>query len=73
MSPEQENLKRWLKEGIKINATHIIDVCDTFDYTHYPVYVMEDEDLEVIKRKYDTLRLQKIGNTYLISDYEEKS
>ena len=40
MTTQSENLKRWMPEAVKLGATHIIDVCDTYDHDHYPVYVM---------------------------------
>ena len=45
MSEEQENLKRWMKEAKEMGATHIFDVVDTFDYTHYPVYIMPGDNI----------------------------
>ena len=54
MSNESENNKRWIKEAKKENAKYILDVLDSFDYSHYPVYVKEDEILEVVKQRYSS-------------------
>ena len=37
------------------------DVCDTFSYEDYPIYVMPDKDLVDIKLKYDSVNTQKIN------------
>ena len=56
----QEDVNRWKEEGRKKNATHLIVVCDTFDYEDYPVYVLEGEDFETVKKKYNRVDMQKI-------------
>lgn len=35
----QADLSRWFDEGVARGATHMIVVCDTYDWTDYPVYV----------------------------------
>ncbi len=36
----QEDIRGWLMRGKDKGATHVIIVCDTFDWTDYAVYVM---------------------------------
>lgn len=36
----QSQIRQWLKQA-KSNHTHMIVVCDTFDWIDYPVYVSE--------------------------------
>ena len=36
----------------RMGATYLIVVCDEFDYTNYPVYVMPDEDVDKIRKLY---------------------
>src|SRR3990167_2717319 len=33
-------IRRWLNEGKTREATHVIVISDSFDYTYYPIYVM---------------------------------
>lgn len=37
-------IEEWFKRGLQQKATHMLVVCDTFDYGDYPVYVKSDED-----------------------------
>jgi len=44
MAATLQDLKEWFDEGVKAKATHMIVVCDTFDYEDYPVYVKPGQD-----------------------------
>ena len=46
MAASKEDVKRWTDTARKQGATHVISVCDTFDWDDYPVYVMPGDDLE---------------------------
>lgn len=52
MTATREDIRQWLKEGKKKKATHVIIVCDTFDYDDYPVFVMPGEDVQEKVRPY---------------------
>ena len=52
MTASRQDIRGWLKEGIKQGATHVVVVCDTFDYEDYPVYVMSGEDVRKEAGKY---------------------
>jgi len=39
------DLKVWFDQGKKEGATHMIVVCDTFDFGDYPAYVGKDENV----------------------------
>ena len=45
----QDDIRRWLAEAQRQNATHVVVVCDTFNYDYYPVYckVMEVYDMSM--------------------------
>jgi hypothetical protein len=53
-------LKDWFDEGVAKGATHMIVVCDTFDYEDYPVYVLPGEDFDVEYAKYDMVNMQRV-------------
>jgi hypothetical protein len=53
------------EEGKKEGATHMIVVCDTFDYEDFPVYVKKGEDVREIVQKYkDPDRMSKVMEVY---------
>lgn len=60
MSPMEENHKRWLEEAKRIGAVYILDVCDTFEWDNYPVYVMKGDDLEKSKLEHNGKNMQQI-------------
>jgi len=45
MATTKEDIQRWLDYGKESGATHVIVVCDTFDWEDYPVYVSPTEDV----------------------------
>lgn len=57
------NATRWVAEAKNKGATHVLDVVDEFDYTHYPVYVMPGDSLEAVKERYST-NMQRVYATY---------
>ena len=34
----KEKIKEWFERGVEQKKTHLIVVCDTFEYSDYPVY-----------------------------------
>jgi hypothetical protein len=63
MATTIQDLKRWFKEGKEQGATHMVVVCDTFDWEDYPVYVKDpDEVLEVIRKH--SMNMQKVMEVY---------
>lgn len=68
----QEDIKRWLfhpgykemsMEEIKKKYSHMIVVCDTFDYEDYPVHVERTENIHDKIREYSE-NMQKIMEVY---------
>lgn len=57
------DIKSWLEKAPK-RATHMIVVCDTFDWDDYPVYVKKDENVYDIKAKYDGVNMQRVMEVY---------
>lgn len=60
----QADIKRWFKEGVKRQSTHMIVVCDSFDHTDYPVYVERDQDVHYMKKKSASKEMQKVMEIY---------
>ena len=68
MATTVENLRGWFKEGIQRGATHIVVVCDTYDWQDYPYYVMPDENVREVAS-----RMEKVMEVYSLSrDREEQ-
>jgi hypothetical protein len=59
----QNEISQWFDRGVKKGATHMIVVCDTFDYEDYPVYVFPEDDVDKL---YDTHNenMQKVMEVY---------
>lgn len=53
-------IRRWLKAGQKKGATHMLVVCDTFDWEDYPVYVMPHHDVQKTRERYERVSMQKV-------------
>lgn len=67
MVTKREDITRWFHEGQEQGATHIIVVCDTFDWEDYPVYVASDEDVREKKAEHDGKDMQKVMEVYSLS------
>lgn len=70
MAATREDVDEWIKEAKDKKAKYIISVCDTFSYDDYPVFVMENEDLEEKKKEYAGVNMQKINEVIEIK-YEK--
>jgi len=61
MAATRKDVDRWISMAKSKGATHIVSVCDTFDYDDYPVFVMEDEDVEQIRDRYNRKNMQRVN------------
>ena len=70
MAATQEDVQDWIDTAKLHNKrtkskreriTHIISVCDRFNYEDYPVYVKVKDDLEEKKAYFDGKRMQTIN------------
>lgn len=52
MGTSVQDIRRWFERGVEDNASHMIVVCDTFDWEDFPVYIGEDESFYDIYNKY---------------------
>jgi hypothetical protein len=67
MATTKDDLRQWFNEGLRLGATHMIVVCDTFDYDDYPVYVMPGEDAAEKAVEYAQRSMQKVMEVYKIA------
>lgn len=62
----RRQINEWIKDAKEQQATHMLVVCDTFDWEDYPVFVKQTEDVnEVIHRYADNM--QKVEEVYNLS------
>lgn len=52
MAATKGEIRQWLQMGKAQNATHVIVVCDTYDWEDYPVLVSPDEDARSKAKEY---------------------
>ncbi len=57
-------IARWIQRAREDGATHMIVVCDTFDYDDYPVNVMPDEDVHERVEYFRNASMQKVMEVY---------
>ena len=70
----KEDIREWLKRANKKEDTHMLVVCDSFDYEDYPVYIKRGDDiLKVIKETCTPDNMQRLMEVYNLSmDLEEQ-
>jgi len=67
MEASYEEIKAWLQNGKKQGATHLIVVCDTFEWEDYPVYVKPDENVHLVEYQYSEKNMQRVMEVYNLS------
>lgn len=59
----REDIKNWIKQA-PLESTHMLVICDTFDYKDYPKYIIHDEEtIADLRNKYN-VDMQKIMEIY---------
>ena len=71
MVTQNDLLKLWIPIAKEKKATYILDILDTFDYEHYPIYILEDENIEDIKNKYNSMDMQRVFNVIKVEYKDE--
>jgi len=65
MKLTKEVIRKWIGRAKKHNAQFLIVMCDTFDYTHYPVECVSNEDFSDKVKTQNSM--QKIMEVYDMS------
>jgi hypothetical protein len=68
MATTREDIIDWLHQGREKKATHVLVVCDTFDWTDYPVFVMSGEDARKRAEENNGPNMTKLMEVYKLSD-----
>lgn len=68
MSTTKKKIVEWLDEGVVSDSTHMLVVCDEFDWSEYPVFISPSENArEVATTKYGypgTKNMQRVVEVY---------
>jgi len=67
VSTSVEELGRWFDDGVERGATHLIVVCDQYDYTDFPVYVQPGQDPTELFEQERAKPLQAVMEVYCLS------
>jgi hypothetical protein len=68
MAASKQTIERWFTIGKKFPTnTHMIVVCDTYDWEDYPVYVRSNQDVKQIEAEYAGKNMQKVMEVYNLS------
>ena len=69
----KEEIRGYLKRGMEQGATHVLVVCDTFDYDDYPVFVLPNENINDKLEEYHHKNMQKVMEVYNLKlSFEEQ-
>lgn len=66
MSTSKAEIAAWFDEGVRKGATHMLVVCDTYDWEDYPIYVMPNESARLKYEEYlkGQHSMQKVMEVY---------
>lgn len=66
MGTSRNEIREWFERGVRDGATHMIVVCDTFDYEDYPVYVSPGENPNTKAGQYRGQNMQSVMEVYAL-------
>ncbi len=73
MGTTRNDIRNWLSQRQNKDITHMLVVCDTFDWTDYPVYVSRNENVSEVYDDYHGPNMQKVMEVYSYNrDIEEQ-
>lgn len=68
MATTRDEIREWLERAKEENATHMVVVCDQFDWEDYPVFVSKEENVKEIVNKYnDSSKMSRVMEVYDMS------
>lgn len=62
MAATRADIQSWLTD-LEDDITHVIIVCDTYDWDDYPVYVSKDEDVRKVESRFHG-NMQQVMEVY---------
>lgn len=67
MAANESQIRTWVNRGIKTGATHVIIVCDHWDYDDFPVYVDKGESVQERVSYYNGNNMCSVMEVYDLS------
>ena len=64
MATSIEDISRWLEEAKENKSTHMVVVCDTYDWEDYPVFVQKGKDINKVIKAYNGPNMAKVMEVY---------
>lgn len=63
-------IEKWFNNGVNNpeKPSHLIVVCDTFDYSNYPIYVFEGQNVRDEVNKIDRKDMSKVMEVYNLKE-----
>lgn len=67
MAANKEEIRKWVDAGVETGATHVIIVCDRFDYDDFPVYVEKGQSVKAKLSYYQKENMYSVMEVYNLS------
>ncbi|MFW6243090.1 MAG: hypothetical protein ACOC2W_02930 [bacterium] len=67
MAATRQDIDRWIKTAKENNDKYILSVCDTYEYSDYPVYFKTIDELLEKYNDYDFIDMQKVNEIIRIN------
>lgn len=58
------DIREWLQIGLEEDVTHMVVVCDAFNYKDYPRFVKPDENIDKVLEDINNQNMQKVVEIY---------
>lgn len=68
----RKEISGWFDIGVAKGATHMLVVCDTYDWEDYPVYVAKHEDVHSVAARNSGPNMTKLMEVYNLAMDKER-
>jgi len=66
MATTKDQIEHWVRSAVD-RATHLIVVCDTYDYSDYPIVILPEQDFWKIHDSHHGQNMQRVMEVYDLS------
>ena len=67
MGTTKDDIRGWIERGKRNGASHVIVVCDTFDWEDFPVEVTPQQEVQAVLAEYRNNDCYRIMEVYKMS------
>lgn len=64
MAATRQEIAHWFDMGVQRGHTHMIVMCDTYDWEDYPVYLTLNQNAREVATQYDGHNMQRVMEVY---------